>query len=603
MSRIASVLGLLALLARVACAELPVFTGDPVDPVTGAAYVILPGVPLVNPGPDGKYGTPDDIIEPAVLGDVDLVVRTGGGYTGGALPPPHPGVATAPVVVVGGTATATGSAVAFQGIVSDGQPPSVVGNLLSGPELNGRPVLAIAYADLDGDGFIGPTAADGDADDELERQEILAPVGRQAASIVNGIATGSLALYVGAPASVGGLAVVVAGGASTGTTPFLYFDGPWIATLLPYMPPLDPRRIIGGAGIGGPDPASLLADFELEIEKTFSPAPNHPILGTPYAIPVDGTSPTVDLVRSESGAAVGVACGRPVDLATFVASPTRRVHPAAGPAGGRALFEDADDLALASDGPGGAATVDCFLVDRLGNAADPPPGGFAVTLEAGPRLRIVSPDADGDPHTEPLAFTTASAVPVVVDDTGAAAATPVVDHVVAVRDGVPVGALRVTLAAGPGGGGSTPGPLGASRVRLRVVPSPTAARLAISARITPGNAPIDPGTQPVAFSVAAGPTTIYARTLPAGSLVPNGRETTFRFRDPATAGPGRIAGLSITAKAGTYRLRLRVRDADLTAASPGPGRLRLTTAIGASTFAADLPCNANRTGRLTTCEQ
>ena len=225
-----------------AAAQLPVFAGDPIDPTTGVPYIILPGVPLVNPGPDGRFGNRDDIIDPSIIGDVDLVVRTGGGYTGGPIPAPHAGVAAAPAVVAGGTATGSGTTVAFQGIVSDGQPPFATGNPLTGPELDGRPLLAVAYADLDGDGFIGPTATDGDADDEIERQEIVVPAGRAPASIVGGIAGGSLALTVGAPASAGGLGIVVTAGAATGTTPFLYFYGPLIATLLPDTPPSIPSR-------------------------------------------------------------------------------------------------------------------------------------------------------------------------------------------------------------------------------------------------------------------------------------------------------------------------------------------------------------------------
>ena len=44
---------LLVVSARAAYAQLPVFAGDPVNPSTGAPYIILPGVPLVDPGPDG----------------------------------------------------------------------------------------------------------------------------------------------------------------------------------------------------------------------------------------------------------------------------------------------------------------------------------------------------------------------------------------------------------------------------------------------------------------------------------------------------------------------------------------------------------------------
>src|SRR5262249_6668513 len=185
-------------------------------------------------------------------------------------------------------------------------------------------------------------AADGDADDQVERQEILAPAGRAAASITAGVATGSLALTIAAPASAGGLGVVVTAGATTGTTPFLYFDGPSIATLLSYMPPHDPKGIIGCNGQGGPDPPRLLVDFELEFEKVFSPAPNDPVLGTPYAIPLDGSSPTVDLVRSVSGPASGVGFGSPVDVAGFVPDPSRRLLPAVGPAGQRTLLTRPD---------------------------------------------------------------------------------------------------------------------------------------------------------------------------------------------------------------------------------------------------------------------
>ena len=75
-----------------------------------------------------------------------------------------------------------------------------------------------------------------------------------------------------------------------------------------------------------------------------------------------------------------------------------------------------------------------------------------MTLEAGPRLRIVSPDTDGDPHTEPLVFASAAAIALVIDDAGVPASAAVADHLVAVRGGAPVSELRADLAVGPGGG-------------------------------------------------------------------------------------------------------------------------------------------------------
>lgn len=591
------------LLAGTAAATPAVFSGDPVDPSSGLPYVILPGVPLVHPGADGKFGTTDDLVDPGMVGDVDLVVRTGGGYAGGAIPPPHAGVAAAPAVTVGGGATATGSDVAFQAIVSDGAPPFVTGNLLAAADLDGRPAFAVAYADLDGDGFIGPTAVDGDADDQVERQETLVPAGRQAASIAGGVATGTLALSIGAPASVGGLGVVVTAGASTGTTPFLYFDGPWIATLLPYMPPLDPDRIIGSNGVGGPEPSSLLADFELEIEKTFTPAPNHPLLGTPYAIPVDGSSPTVDLLRGESGSAVAVACGRPLDVATFVADPTRRLVPAVDPGGARAVYEPVDAIALASDGDGGAATLACFVVDRLGNATDPPPGGFAVTLEAGPRLRLPEPDTDGDPGRETITFTTAAARTLIVDDAGVPATSPVTDRVVVVRDGAPVGTLTVALAAGPGGGTGGSSALGETKTKLRFVPEPLRGRLTVAAEITAGAPMLDPAAQGLTLTLGAGGATFYTRTVAPGVMTTNELRTTFRFRDPSTVTAGRVTRLTVRRRRSstTYAVRLRARDVDLTGVTPDVAALTLAISIGPLAFDGQLVCTPNRGATVTTC--
>lgn len=76
--------------------------------------------------------------------------------------------------------------------------------------MNGRGVFVLAYADLDGDGFIGPTNADGSADNGIERQEIEVPAGRQVATIINGVAQGGLGVSLGAPGSIG-VAVIAAG--------------------------------------------------------------------------------------------------------------------------------------------------------------------------------------------------------------------------------------------------------------------------------------------------------------------------------------------------------------------------------------------------------
>lgn len=593
---------LLACVAWTAAQAQPVFTGDPIDSSTGDPYVMLPGVPLIHPGDDEKYGTQDDRFDPMLVGDVDLVVRTRGGYAGGPIPPPHASVAAAPAVVAGGAATGTGSQAVVQGIFSDGLPPALAGNPLTGPELDGRPLLVLAYADLDGDGVVGATSADGSADDQIERQEILVLAGRQTASFTAGVATASMALYVGAPASAGGLGVVVAAGATTGSTPFLYFDGPYVTTLLPYVPPLDPDRIIGSNGVGGPVPFELLTDFELEFdERTFAPAPDHPLVGTPFAIPLDGSSVTVDVLRVNGGAAAAVACGRPVDPATFVADPARRLVPAVGPGGTRTLYEGVDSIALASDGAGGAASVDCFVVDRLGNATDPPAGGFAATLEAGEGLRIVAPDADGDPRREPVVFANAAALTVQLDDAGAANPAPVVDRLLFVVAGSPVGALRVELGAGPGGPGGNAGTLGAGRTRLRFGRRPSQGRLEVQTLFAPAGA-VDAGTAPVAVSVVAARGPVFARTVPAGAMRANGKGTKFRFREPRTAPSPRVERLVLRRmRSGAWSVRLRVHGVDLSGVPPSIPEVGVGVSVGASAFAAPHGCRANRPGTVTTC--
>src|SRR6185369_8724228 len=143
-----------------ATAASAVFAGDPVDPSTGTPYEILPGQPLVTAGPDGRLGTADDVVDPTVIGDIDLVVRLGAVPADGTIPDPAPargGVVTA-------TAGLRGQAVAIpfhvylsDGAVGAGRP---YGNLLPAADMAGLPVIVTLFADRDADGFIGPTGKD-----------------------------------------------------------------------------------------------------------------------------------------------------------------------------------------------------------------------------------------------------------------------------------------------------------------------------------------------------------------------------------------------------------------------------------------------------------
>lgn len=429
----------IAFLAAVpAVAQLPVFSGDPVDPSTGNAYVVLPGVFSVQPGNDEDFNTGDDVINPAITGDVDIVVRTGGTFAGGAIPAPASTVASAPGIIAGGTHSGVGDEVAIQVIVSDGAPTPAAGAPLLGPEHDSRAFLVLAYPDLDGDGVVGPTNADGSADNQIERQEVLTIIGRQVGLIASGVGTGNLGVSLAAPASAGGLGVVVTAAVLMGSTGPKYFDGPWAGTLQPIMPPVNAEDVIGGGnGVRAPDPVDeYLVEFEIEYAKWFSPAPGHAVLGTPYAIPLDGSSVTVDLLRSESAPANAATLALAVDAATFVADAAKRVLPIVGAGSGREVVEIVKTVSLEDDGPGNAVSLRLFASDVLGNAADPA-APITVTLTAPAGLSITSPDGDSNTTTETIVLSNAAAAEIEIDDAGGANDGPANMRLVASIDGVP----------------------------------------------------------------------------------------------------------------------------------------------------------------------
>ena len=210
-ARVAAAVLLAGLAAPAGASSFPVFDNDPVDSSSGRPYPILPGTPLILPQPNGKFNPP--IVDSSTVGDVDLVVRAGTIMVGPSIPPPSASPTTA---VAGGAAMAGGSGIPFTVVVSDGNGTPASGNPLLGPEMDGIPVLVAAFADLDGDGVVGPTNADdGGADDDArELQESDYLVGRQIAIFHNGVAQGTLFVWKGAPA--GGS--VTLSSASTGTS-------------------------------------------------------------------------------------------------------------------------------------------------------------------------------------------------------------------------------------------------------------------------------------------------------------------------------------------------------------------------------------------------
>ncbi|HEV7730939.1 MAG TPA: choice-of-anchor X domain-containing protein [Candidatus Binatia bacterium] len=444
---IARALVLLVLLAAPLRAQpFPVLSGDPVDPDTGRAYAILPGVPLLLPQSNGRYRPP--IVDPTRIGDVDLVVRVGHLGIGPAMPQP---AAVVPVAIAGGGHVAEGTEVPFTVLVSDGS--AGLGIPLAGAQMNGIPVIVAAWADLDGDGFIGPTSDDaaGATDDDRELQETTLLVGRQVAVLSGGVAEGTIAIWRGAPASAGGLRIVLTALAYVGPFSAGFFegnlpDGPGLSTMLPFFPRLDPDRIVDGEGRGGA--ASPDGRIDIELEAEFDPPVDHPQLGTPFAIPTNGTSPTVDRADIVGGPMTRLRAVRPSVLAGY---PVEDDTGLARGAGG-VLYEPLTSAAVAADGAGNGTSVRLVPVDILDNITDPPPGAVA-TLIAGPGLAIGSPNLDGNPAQEVVPVT-AAGVEVVLDDAGTGGIDTFLD---VVADGVPGERLAVRI--GPGGPGGGDGPI------------------------------------------------------------------------------------------------------------------------------------------------
>jgi hypothetical protein len=367
-ARLLIALGISAL-PSVALAVSAVFDGDPVDQSTSQPYEMLPGKPLVQPGPDGVIGTADDVVNPGLVGDIDLVIRSGNLPATAVIPPPALGNGAAALPVgVAGPSNAGGTQIPFTVFLSDGVTGASepAGRLLAAPDMDGIPVVVAAFADLDGDGVIGPTTHDrrGSADLQLELRELV-PVGRTAALFSGGVARGSIAVQRSLPQSQGGLTVALGAMALTGPFDPGFFDGaipsgPAIATALPFLPQRDLTRLIRDRVV----PAGPGTTLQQLIQFAAVPPPDA------YALPLDGSSPTID-------------------GATVVSQPAVRVTFRDGGAQ-RSADAPLDHTTLGKALPASLAHWRLVPVDRFDNPADPP-HGFAVTLRADAPLRLLAP--------------------------------------------------------------------------------------------------------------------------------------------------------------------------------------------------------------------
>lgn len=374
-----------------------VFDGDPVDPGTGVPYEILPGEPLVTAGPDGRIGTADDVIQPAIVGDVDLVVRLGAVPADSTIPAPaamRSAVATA-------TAGLRGAAVAipFHVYLSDGAAGAGApyGHLLAAADMQGLPVIVTLFADRNADGFIGPTGKDPKRD--VRALAELEPIGTEVALFdASGRADGTIVATVGGPPSQGGVTVVATASAFTGAYDPEVLNGavptgPGITTAQPFLPERDPARIFTDVG-----PLEVGGTLNPRVRAAAIPDPNGPLA---LALSVKGASPTTDAARAVAGPAV---CARLVEAGR-----------------GRGLPTEPPSLALGTTSTAARAKLVLVAVDRFGNPTDPSPG-FSVRLAADGPFAL-APDAAGGAASETLVIGKAKGEKVTVTATAAGTGT------------------------------------------------------------------------------------------------------------------------------------------------------------------------------------
>src|SRR5205823_4357472 len=147
-----------------------------------------------------------------------------------------------------------------------------------------------------------------------------------------------------------------------------------VARRVPLFPGYDRDRVVEANGRGGPaEPAHRLG---IELEPAFEPPVDDPDMGTPFALPTDGSSPTIDRVSVYGGPLSRMHFVRPSTAAGF---PVGAEVPLYRGAGG-ALYENLSSVDVPDNGPGATVPVRLLPVDALDNVTDPPAGAQATLI-------------------------------------------------------------------------------------------------------------------------------------------------------------------------------------------------------------------------------
>jgi hypothetical protein len=398
----------------------PVLHGDPLDPASGRVAEIPAGTPWIRPGPDGSFGGADDLVSTTVVGDVDLVIRTGLTSIAGSIPDPAPLRGAIPGGVI--EPFGAGMPIFFVVVPSDGGAPAPYGSPAAPPYFEGLPVFVVAFADLDGDGFIGVTHLDGDSTDASIEQAELAPVGRRYALGVDGAASGALFVTAGGPPG-NPLRIALTAGAYAGPFRPDYFegivpDGPAVSTRLPFLPLMDP----GAALVPFPlpfAPAEPEGRVGMRALPAFIADPSDPRIGEVFTLRLDGSQPSIDVAHATSGAPAQFGLAERPDPTRYLPLPTRPLRPGLDTAGNVIPLEILNQLIVPDDGAGNPTVLRIVALDQLGNVTAP---ATATSVEVRTRnsVRIVSPDTDADPFRETVLVQDARGVEIALDDWGGA---------------------------------------------------------------------------------------------------------------------------------------------------------------------------------------